>query len=57
MVFRQTDPAWQRYAPPLGYQCRCAVVTRRERDVDLTRVVDASTLPIEPDPGFGNPRL
>jgi SPP1 gp7 family putative phage head morphogenesis protein len=37
--------------------CRCAVVTRRERDVDLTRVVDASTLPIEPDPGFGNPRL
>ena len=57
VVFRQDDPSWRRYAPPLGYQCRCTVVTRRADAVDLRRVVDAATLTVEPTAGFGNPRL
>lgn len=57
VIFRQEDPDWRKYAPPLGFQCRCSLVTLRESQVDLTRVVAANTLTVEPDPGFGNPRM
>lgn len=55
MVFRQDDPEWGRYAPPLGFQCRCVAIARREEDVDPSRVVDAATLTVRPDPGFDAP--
>ena len=55
VVFRQDDPGWSRYNPPRGWQCRCAMVTRRADAVDLTRVRESATLDIQPDPGFGNP--
>lgn len=56
-VFRQDDPNWSRYAPPNGYNCRCGIVTLRERDVDRSRVVAAADLSPDtrPDPGFDSP--
>ena len=56
-VFRQDDPGWSRYAPPNGYNCRCGIVTLRERDVDRSRVVAAADLSPDtrPDPGFDSP--
>jgi SPP1 gp7 family putative phage head morphogenesis protein len=56
LIFRQDDPAWPKYAPPNGFQCRCSIVVRRASDVDPSRVVDASTLGPEydPDPGWAS---
>jgi SPP1 gp7 family putative phage head morphogenesis protein len=53
LVFRQDDPDWHRYAPPNGYQCRCVTVVRR--DPGSKRVVRASDLSAQPDPGFDAP--
>jgi SPP1 gp7 family putative phage head morphogenesis protein len=53
LVFRQDDPDWSRYAPPNGYQCRCVTVVRR--DPGGKRVVRASDLSAQPDPGFDAP--
>lgn len=52
VVFRQDDPEWPRYAPPNGFMCRCAIVVRREEDVDTSRVRAASDLNVRPDAGF-----
>lgn len=48
---QQNDPTWGRYAPPLGYQCRCVIVTLRELPAGAT-VTDSSTLTVQPDPGW-----
>ena len=54
VVFRQDDPEWRKFMPPLGYQCRCTVVVRRSEAVDESRVVAASSLPTDAiTPGFG----
>lgn len=50
-VFRQDDPAWQRFAPPLHFQCRSVIVAVRE----ATEVTDASTITAQPQRGFGGP--
>lgn len=51
VVFRQEDAGWHRLNPPLGFQCRCAAVTRRADQVDMSRVVDPATVE-SPDPSF-----
>ena len=58
MVFdRRNDSGWQRYAPPLGYNCRCAMVTVRPGRVDDSAVIPSTALDIElgPDPGWVGP--
>lgn len=55
VVFRQDDPAWSRLSPPLGFQCRCTLVARR--DADPSRVRDASEFLDIPEPGFGGSGL
>lgn len=52
VVFRQDDPGWRDFNPPLGFQCRCNLVTRRE--ADPSRVVLSSSLPRDAiTAGFG----
>lgn len=52
VVFRQDDPGWRAFNPPLGYMCRCNLVARR--DADPSRVVLSSSLPRDAiTPGFG----
>jgi SPP1 gp7 family putative phage head morphogenesis protein len=49
-AWHANDSEWHRFAPPNGYQCRCALLTRRLEDVmprDLARAPRG-----EPDPGF-----
>jgi SPP1 gp7 family putative phage head morphogenesis protein len=54
VILRTDDPGFQRFNPPLGFQCRCSLVTRRAEDVDLSRVRDSSSLPEDAiTPGFG----
>lgn len=37
-VWRANDPDWRRFAPPNGYQCRCAIVTRDEGEIDTRQL-------------------
>lgn len=57
MVFRQSDPGWGRFAPINHFQCRSSIVTRRESDVDPSRIIDSSAVPPsgQPQPGFDSP--
>jgi SPP1 gp7 family putative phage head morphogenesis protein len=48
-VFRQDDPDWPRYAPPLGFQCRCTTVARRAEDVDQGSVISAASIDFTPE--------
>ena len=55
---RSSDPGWRRFAPPLGHQCRCAVVTRRESQVDRSAIRTSAELTAEglgPDDGWSGP--
>lgn len=53
-VFRQDDPDWPKYAPPNGFNCRCAIVTLRESQVDRSRLRSSTDVPeaAQPDEGF-----
>lgn len=52
VIFRQDDPGWRAFNPPLGFQCRCNIVARR--DADPSRVVLSSSLPRDAiTAGFG----
>lgn len=53
LVFRQDDPGWKRFAPPNHFSCRSSAVTRRARDIDPTRVVDSSAVPLAGQPISG----
>lgn len=44
---RTNDDGWQRFAPPLDYQCRCAVRALRTSQVDRSRVVHSRDLPTD----------
>lgn len=55
---RSSDDGWRRFAPPLGYQCRCSLVTLRPKRVDRSRVRYSGE--IDPtqagaDPGWAGP--
>lgn len=53
---RSQDPGWRRFAPPLGYQCRCALVTLRPRRVDRSQIRPSTELgEYGPDPGWSGP--
>lgn len=54
---RDADPGWRRYAPPLGYQCRCALVTLRPDRVDSSAVVLSTDLAsnVGSDPNWTGP--
>lgn len=54
---RATDPGWRRYAPPLGFSCRCSAVTLREDRVDPARVVSSASIPagVGPEPDWTGP--
>lgn len=50
---RANDPGWRRYAPPLGYQCRCSVVTvRRPGSVTASHELSHD---VGPEPGWSGP--
>lgn len=52
LVFdRSQDNGWRRYAPPLGYNCRCSLVTVREGRFDPSQVVHSSDLDARDDVG------
>lgn len=63
LVAATTDPVWNRFAPPLGYQCRCSINTVDVYTLRRRGLVDASGRVIpyyppsfsqaHPDPGFG----
>lgn len=57
VIFRQDDPDWPRFAPPSGFNCRCAVVTLRESQVDKSKLRASSEIgaDAQPDPGFNAP--
>ncbi|WP_024302233.1 phage minor head protein [Pseudogulbenkiania sp. MAI-1] len=42
-VFRYDDPFWQRFYPPNGWNCRCRVRTRSQRDMDRLNLVESSS--------------
>ncbi|AKF08879.1 phage minor head protein [Sandaracinus amylolyticus] len=52
-VYRVDSAAWERIAPPNGFNCRCSMVLRRARDVDARRVIDDP--PERADDGFDAP--
>ncbi len=52
-VYASDDPAWHDIAPPNGYRCRCAIVTRAAEEVDMSSVLRQP--PVEPDIGFDGP--
>jgi SPP1 gp7 family putative phage head morphogenesis protein len=35
------DPAWDRFAPPLGFNCRCVLVSQTERQLRQRGLIDA----------------
>lgn len=63
LIADTTDPVWQRFTPPLGYQCRCSLslVSRFELEErgllsgqTVRRYEPASFATASPDPGFGS---
>jgi SPP1 gp7 family putative phage head morphogenesis protein len=50
---RSRDSGWRRYAPPLGYNCRCAMVTLRELGDE--RTTHSGDLDVGPDPEWAGP--
>lgn len=53
---RAEDPDWRRFAPPLGFNCRCSLVTVREGRFDPDMVRHSSELAnLGPDPGWTGP--
>lgn len=59
VVFDRTaDPGWRVFAPPLGFNCRCAVVTRRESQIDRANIRSSAELAaagLGPDDGWSGP--
>lgn len=51
---RRDDPGWRRFAPPLGHQCRCALVTVRDPG-SVTDSSDLESRGLGPDPGWSGP--
>lgn len=52
---RSTDAGWRRFAPPLGYNCRCAIVTRRASQVDDSQIRRSDDLVQLLDPSWSGP--
>lgn len=54
---RLEDPGWRQYAPPLGYSCRCSMVTLRPDRVDASQVVASESLgaDVGAEPGWSGP--
>lgn len=55
---RSADPGWRRFAPPLGVNCRCQMVTLRPdqaSSVTVTSSADINPAEAGPDPGFVGP--
>lgn len=53
---RAEDPGWRRFAPPLGFNCRCSLVTIRPGRVQGSQVRHSSELSgLGPDPGWSGP--
>lgn len=42
-VFRYDDPFWRTFYPPNGWNCRCRVRTRSQRDMDRLNLVTSSS--------------
>ncbi len=58
VVFNRTeDPGWREFAPPLGFNCRCALRTLRTSQVDQSKVTLSSDIPagVGADPGWTGP--
>lgn len=51
-IWKYSDPQWKKYAPPVGYNCRCAVVLRDAEDVDESSEEFTRVLTVKPDPGW-----
>ena len=54
---RSQDDGWRRFAPPLGFSCRCGMVSVREGRFDASQVVDSRELgdDVGPDDGWTGP--
>lgn len=63
MVLRTDNPAWVKYAPPNGYQCRCSLILmnrfelRASGHLNENGTVKESNIPADggPDEGFKKP--
>lgn len=65
-VYPADHPFWDTWYPPNGYQCRCTVIARSERDIrrlgltveervpNLVEPPGGAAIPLVPDPGFAN---
>jgi SPP1 gp7 family putative phage head morphogenesis protein len=66
LVAAVDDPIWQRFAPPLGFQCRCAIISRdvywlRSMNLiddhgNVRKRIPPNFAAAHPDPGFGQGR-
>lgn len=55
---RSADDGWRRFAPPLGFSCRCQMVTLRPDQasgVTITNSADIDPAEAGPDPGWSGP--
>lgn len=54
LIYRFDHPFWDTHTPPLGYNCRCSVVTLSARQMEERGLrEETSGVDVQADPGFG----
>lgn len=53
VIKKASDPFWNLYTPPLGYNCRCTIIPLSEDDAKERGVSTETDFP-RPDKGFGD---
>lgn len=66
LIAATNDPIWQKYAPPLGFQCRCDLISRDiywlrsmnliDEHGNVRKRIPSGFAAAHPDPGFGQGR-
>jgi SPP1 gp7 family putative phage head morphogenesis protein len=51
-IARHDDPIWAKWRPPVGYRCRCAVISLTEAQARARGLAEQVRPRVEPDPGW-----
>lgn len=54
IIKRADHPFWNKYTPPLGYNCRCGVIPLSQEDAEARGITSENAQLPEPDRGFGD---